>query len=80
MKKYQEGIKTEQEDLNEIEEKILKFCKTAKSIKEIMGYIKYKNRRTFTLLYLRPLLEKGLLEMTIPEKPTSKNQKYISKI
>lgn len=45
-----------------------------------MVYIKYKNRRTFTLLYLRPLLEKGLLEMTMSEKPTSKNQKYISKI
>jgi len=25
---------------------------------------------------LNPLLKKGLLEMTVPEKPTSGNQKY----
>ena len=28
--------------------------------------------------YLKPLLEKELLQMTIPEKPNHKNQKYVS--
>ena len=38
-----------------------------------------KHARNFTMLYLKPLLEKGLLQMTIPEKPNHKNQKYIIK-
>ena len=34
---------------------------------------KYFNRR-----YLKPLVETGKLRMTLPEKPTSKYQKYIA--
>ena len=30
--------------------------------------MEYKHARNFTMLYLRPLLEKGLLQMTIPVK------------
>ena len=40
-----------------------------------MEYMEYKHTRNFTLLYLKPLQEKGLLQMTIPDKPNSKNQK-----
>ena len=44
-----------------------------------MEYMEYKHARNFTMLYLKPLLEKRLLQMTIPEKPNHKNQKYITK-
>ena len=73
--------KTDQEPtkLNEQEIKILEFCKEPHSKKEIMEYMEYKHTRNFTMLYLKPLLEKGLLQMTIPEKPNHKNQKYITK-
>ena len=62
------------------QDKILEFCKEPHSKKEIMEYMEYKHTRNFTMLYLKPLLEKGLLQMTIPDKPNHKNQKYISKI
>ena len=38
-----------------------------------------ENRPRFRRDYIKPLVEKGILKMTIPEKPTSKNQKYIAK-
>ena len=73
--------RTDQEPtkLNDQEIKILKFCKNPHSKKEIMEYMEYKHKRNFTILYLKPLLEKGLLQMTIPETPNNKNQKYVAK-
>jgi hypothetical protein len=35
------------------------------------------NREHFRKSYLKPLLESGQLKMTIPDKPNSKNQRYI---
>lgn len=60
------------------EERIIEFCAEPHSKKEIMEYMKYKHSGNFTMLYLTPLLEKGLLRMTIPEKPNHRNQKYVS--
>lgn len=37
----------------------------------------YKGELKF-LKYLTPMLKNGVLKMTIPEKPSSKNQKYFS--
>ena len=38
-----------------------------------------KDRRNFYIKYMRPLLNSGKLQMTIPDKPNTKNQKYITK-
>lgn len=73
---------TEQDKPNKKEDKInliLEFCKEPKSVKEIMEYIGLKHRPTFMYDYLNPLLEKNKLQMTIPDKPKSKNQKYVLK-
>nr|WP_263478351.1 hypothetical protein [Francisella sp. SYW-2] len=35
-----------------------------------------KDRKSFVERYLKPALEQNLIEMTIPEKPNSKSQKY----
>jgi hypothetical protein len=34
------------------------------------------DRMNFARAYLQPALKKGLLEMTLPDKPTSRNQRY----
>ena len=43
-----------------------------------MEYIGLKNVDYFRKSVLNPLVEKGLLSLTIPDKPKSKNQKYIA--
>lgn len=58
--------------------KILEFCKMPHSKSEIMEYCGYKDRKNFVKKHLQPLLNSGQLQMTIPDKPKSKNQKYIA--
>lgn len=60
-------------------EKILKFCKTERTKKEISEHIGYKNLTYMTRTFLKPLLESNKLAYTIPEKPQSRLQKYIAK-
>jgi len=43
-----------------------------------MGLIGLKHWKTFQTNYLKPLLQQELLAMTIPEKPTSSKQRYIT--
>ena len=57
---------------------IIEFCKDEKNIFEIMEKVGHKNRTRFRRDYIKPLVQKGILKMTIPEKPTSKNQKYVA--
>ena len=41
-----------------------------------MRLLGLKHRPTFLYDYLKPALEQGFIEMTIPDKPTSILQKY----
>lgn len=56
---------------------ILEFCKEPRSKAEIMQYCGYKDSKNFSRVYLRPLIESGQIQMTIPDKPRSHNQKYV---
>jgi ATP-dependent DNA helicase RecG len=56
---------------------ILEFCLAPKSAKEIMEFLQLKDRKSFNKNYLKPLLQRSLLQMTIPERPKSQHQKYI---
>ena len=58
--------------------KVVDFCKEPKYLKEIMAFINYKHRPTFVKKILKPLLDKRLIKMTIPGKPTSQHQKYVA--
>ena len=46
---------------------------------ELMDKVGIKSRSSFKKNYLDPLLESGVIEMTIPDKPMSRNQRYIKK-
>ena len=61
-----------------VSKQILAFCTTPKSKKELAVFCGFKDLRNFTLKHINPLLESGQLKMTIPDKPKSRNQKYIT--
>ena len=62
----------------ELNKQIIDFCKEPKSVQEIMDEFYFDSRTSFRRKYLTPMLKNGVLKMTIPEKPSSKNQKYFS--
>lgn len=57
---------------------VISYCSEARTREEIQAHIGIANRSHFRKAYLKPLLENGQLKMTIPDKPNSKNQKYIA--
>ena len=57
---------------------ILEFCKDPRLITEIMDIMKLKNRTKFRNKYILSLIKDGMLELTVPDKPSSPNQKYIT--
>lgn len=57
--------------------KLLNFCETAKTRDDMQSHLGISSREYFRKKILKPLLESGQLKMTIPDKPKSKNQKYI---
>lgn len=61
-----------------IQEKIIHFCRTPQSRTEIARYCGFKDVRSFSERYLRPLLEAGHIRMTVPDKPKSPKQQYVS--
>lgn len=60
------------------EDQIKRFCDTPKSREEIAEYLHIRSAYYLVTTYLKPMIEKGILGMTIPEKPKSKYQKYYS--
>lgn len=60
-----------------IAERILEFCKKPKGILEIAEMLHYKDKKTVRK-YVKPLVEEGRLAMTIPDKPNSSLQKYVT--
>ena len=46
------------------------------SISELMSFMNLTHKPNFRKNYLQPALESGLIEITIPDKPSSSKQKY----
>ena len=55
---------------------ILKKCKEESSALELMNILGRTNRTKFKLAIIYPLIDQDFLELTIPDKPKSPNQKY----
>jgi ATP-dependent DNA helicase RecG len=55
---------------------IIRFCEVPRSLTEILEFFKLKDRKYLLKSIIKPLVEEGILERTIPEKPKSRYQKY----
>lgn len=53
--------------------RLLMISKTSKIVSKIIS----KTKETFRKNYIKPAIELGLIKMTLPEKPNSKNQRYV---
>lgn len=63
--------------LSQHQVQVLEMADEARSIVEFMDALGWKDRTKFRQRFVRPLLEAGLLAMTVPDKPRSSNQRYI---
>jgi ATP-dependent DNA helicase RecG len=61
----------------EREDELLIFCSTPKTRDEMQQFVGLSDRGYFRKTILKPLIESGKLNMTIPDKPNSSNQKYV---
>lgn len=59
------------------QEKVFEYCKSPKSIAEIANMLGVNDRRWVRKKYIAPFIGTKL-QMTIPDKPNSQNQKYIT--
>jgi len=56
---------------------LLEFCTTPRTRDEMQNHIGILSRDHFRRSILKPLLDSGVLQMTIPDKPNSRSQKYV---
>lgn len=72
-------ISDDNEQLSESMKKLLEVMEydipyTSKALIEKLGL---KSREGFRRNYLRPAIDMNLIRMTIPDKPNSRNQRYV---
>ncbi|MDQ6994936.1 MAG: Fic family protein, partial [Mariprofundaceae bacterium] len=60
-------------------ESLLNVLKDEMSRDELQHALGLRDRKSFRELYLKPALQIGIIEMTFPDKPNSKFQKYRKK-
>lgn len=78
-KKQNEQDNEQDNEQVDLHERIVEYCTNPKTLKEIMEYFGYNHRPSFIYNHLKPLLIERKINLTIPDKPNSRNQKYVKK-
>ncbi len=59
--------------------RLIDYCKEPKSLAEMRVFFgKYAANTAFKKAIINPLVKKGMIKLTIPDNPSSRNQKYYS--
>ena len=62
----------------ELLEKLLEYCTEPRSRKEMQEFCGIRTEKYFREQIIKPMLEAKLIAKTVPDKPTSAKQKYVS--
>lgn len=57
--------------------KILEYCNIPRSRQEILDHLGLNDRKSL-MVHINKLIDQGRIAMTVPDKPSSKNQKYVA--
>ena len=68
---------TERESASKYKTEIVSYCLIPRSVREIAEHLGLKDTKNVRR-HLRPLLETGKIKMTMPDKPKSQYQKYVT--
>lgn len=66
-------------DYDTTDENLLHFCAIPRTRREIAEFLGIKSVAYAVTTYVTPLVEKGLLTLSLPEKPRSPKQRYTAK-
>lgn len=58
---------------------LVEYCSVPRSHQEMMSFAGLKDKTNFVRNYINSMLQSGLIVMTMPDKPTSRNQRYVAK-
>ena len=76
-------VRDTRQHINHLSDRVRKLLEIMQdypmSANELMGLIEMKSRASFRTNYLQPAIEAGLIGLTVPDKPTSRNQRYFKK-
>lgn len=75
---YNHPAETENERTGRKEQSILDFCRTPRSRRELAAYLGLSSVSYAITQYVQPLVDAGELKLTIPEKPKSTHQMYVT--
>jgi len=66
------------EKLTELEYKVLSACEVPRTTKELLVITEVKSRRYLWEYGITPSIKRKIIEMTLPDKPSSPDQKYVA--
>lgn len=78
VKFYKEGKRTEKSAIAEAEGTLAFFCRTPRTRKEISEFLGLSSVSYAIQAYVMPLVERGIIRMSIPDKPKSPKQLFYS--
>ena len=76
-KRVQDTPSTQSAELPHEIQDLIAFCQKPRSRKELMEYLGLKTWTYVLQRYIQPLIDQGVLEMTLPDTPRSRNQRYV---